>query len=119
MSSNNSTITLASDDWQLSQDDQARPIALVVHLRRRAWVLPYFRFVCSDGDNEQVRITFASHLVTVTGHGLYALLSAVATQRVTQLTQPSTNDAKFGVRGSNGDLATGPTITDITVAEFK
>ena len=69
---------LASEDWQLADEDGSKPASLVVQLRRRAHVLPYFRFVYAEGDNSQVKIAFASHMVTVTGHGLAALLAALA-----------------------------------------
>jgi hypothetical protein len=117
--SNNTNTTLASEDWQLADDGHARPVSLVVQLRSRAWVLPYFRWVCASGDNDQVKITFASHVVTVTGNGLSVLLSAVAGQRVMQLVQPTENELKFGVRGINADQVTGPSITAITVEQFK
>ena len=56
-----------------------------------AHVLPYFRFVYAEGDDARIEIAFASHLVTVTGHGLTALLAAVSTQRVVRVIQPTTN----------------------------
>jgi hypothetical protein len=110
---------LASEDWQLADDDGSKPASLVVQLRRRAHVLPYFRFICAEGDNSQVKIAFASHLVTVTGHGLAALLGALATHRVLRVIQPTENEAKFGVRGCGSVKCNGPSITDITVEEFK
>jgi hypothetical protein len=110
---------LASEDWQLADEDGSKPASLVVQLRRRAHVLPYFRFVYAEGDNSQVTIAFDSHIVTVTGHGLAALLAALATHRVVRIIQPTENDAKFGVRGPGAAKYNGPGITDITVEEFK
>jgi hypothetical protein len=66
-----------------------------------------------------VKIAFASHLVTVGGHGLAALLAALATHRVVRVIQPTENEAKFGVRGTGSLKCNGPSITDITVEEFK
>jgi hypothetical protein len=119
-----STITmpesaLASEDWQLETDAYAKPVSLLVQLRRQAYVLPWFRFVHAEGDNTQVKITFASHLVTVNGHGLAALLAALAAQRVIRLIQPSENEAKFGVRGEGSPRYSGPSITEIKVEELK
>jgi hypothetical protein len=90
---------------------------LVVQLRRRAHVLPYFRFVHAEGENSQVKIAFASHLIT--GHGLAALLAALATHRVVRIIQPTENEAKFGVRGPGTAKYDGPGITDITIEQFK
>jgi len=110
---------LASEDWQLAAEDGTKPVSLVVRLRHRAHVLPWFRFMYAEGDNIQIRIAFASHLVTVTGKGLAALLAAIATQRVTGIVQPTENEAKFGVRGPGAGRYTGSSITDITIAPFK
>lgn len=110
---------LASEDWQLADHDGSKPASLVVQLRRRAYVLPYFRFICAEGDNSQVKIAFASHLLTVNGHGLAALLGALATHRVVRVIQPTENEAKFDVRGTGSTRYNGPSITEITVEEFK
>jgi len=102
---------LAAEDWQLAGEDGPKPASLIVQLRRHVHVLPYLRFAYAAGDNSQVKIAFASHLVTVTGHGLAALLAPLATHRVVRVIQPTENEAKFGVRG--------PGITDIKVEQFK
>jgi hypothetical protein len=108
-------LALASEDWQLSDENGAKPGTLVVGLRRHTYVLPYFRFVSAEGDNSQVTVAFSSHLVTITGHGLTALLAALATQRVMCVLQPSENEVKFGVRGSHRNPLQAPSIIDITV----
>jgi hypothetical protein len=92
--------TLAVEDWQLAGKDGSKPASLVVRLRRRTYLLPYFRLVYAEGDNSQVKIAFASHKVTITGHGLAALLAALATHRVVRVMQPTKNEATFGVRCS-------------------
>jgi hypothetical protein len=110
---------LASNDWQVVEDEVSKkPSALVVQLRRRAYVLPYFRFAYAEGDNTLVKIAFASHAVTVTGHGLAALLAALAMNVVVRIIQPSENEARFGVRGAAANNS-GPSITDITVEDSK
>jgi len=40
----------------------------VVQLRRRAHVFPWMRLVFAEGDNDQVKIAFATHTVTVSGY---------------------------------------------------
>jgi hypothetical protein len=109
---------LASEDWQL-EEPGVKPASLVVQLRRQVYILPWFRFVYAEGDNAQVQLAFASHLVTIAGNGLTALLAALATQRVVRLILPTENEAKFGVRGVGATKYTSPAITDITVEKFK
>jgi hypothetical protein len=79
---------LAAEDWQLGNEDGSKPASLIVQLRRRVHVLPCFRFAYAAGDNSQVQIAFASHMVTVTGHGLAALLAPLATHRVVASSSP-------------------------------
>ena len=110
---------LASEDWQLVPDDAPKPLSLVIQQRRYAHVLPYFRFVYAEGDNSLVKIAFASHLITIGGHGLAALLAALSSHRVLRIIQPTENEAKFGVRGDGSARYNGPCITDITVEELK
>jgi hypothetical protein len=92
---------------------------LVVQLRRAAFVLPWFRFLYAAGDNTRLELVFASHTVTIAGHGLVALLTAAAGQRVIRLTEPSDNEAKFGVRGPSAEAYRGPAISSITVTKFE
>jgi hypothetical protein len=58
-------------------------------------------------------------MVTVIGHGLAALLGALAINVVVRIIQPTENEARFGVRGPHSTKQPGPSITDITVEEFK
>jgi hypothetical protein len=110
---------LASEDWLLTKEDAPKPPCLAVQLRRSWCVLPYFRFIYASGDESQVVIAFSSHVVTVTGHGLAALLVALADTRVSRLIEPTENEAKFGVRGPNAVSYRGPAITAITVEEVE
>jgi hypothetical protein len=120
MSTNNSGPELASEDWQLaSEDGGKKPAALVVQLRRRAYVLPYFRFVYAEGDNGLVKIAFASHMVTITCHGLAPLIAALAMNVVVRIIQPTENEARFGLRGAGQAKYSRSSITDITVEEIK
>ena len=108
-----------SADWQLETNADLKPTHLVVQQRKRAHVFPWMRFVFAEGDNHRVLLAFASHMVTVTGHGLAALLGALAAQQVVRLIQPTESQAKFGVRGADSEAYTGPGITDITIEQFK
>ena len=107
-----------SNDWQVDESD-AKPASLIVQLRRSAHVLPWFRFVYACGDDATIQIVFSSHLVTVTGNGLAALLAAISAHRVVRLIQPTENEAKFGVRGNGASDYRGPGITSITVQKFE
>ena len=109
---------LASEDWQIAEEDTKNPISLVIQQRRRAHIFPWFRFVYAEGDNKEVKIAFATHMVTVNGHGLAALLAAISTQRVFRLIQPTEKEAKFGVRGDDQDRCSDRCITSITVKEY-
>lgn len=113
------TTELASDDWQVVKEDGKKPTSLLVQLRNRAYILPYFRFVYAEGNNSQVKMTFTSHLVTVTGNGLAALLAALASNAVVRIIQPTENEAKFGVRAANAGRFTGPAVDNITVVAFE
>jgi hypothetical protein len=109
---------LVSEDWELAEKD-FKPAAVMIQQRKGVTVLPWFRFVYADGDNSRVEMCFASHLVAVTGGGLAALLLAVANQRVVRLSEPTGNEARFGVRGLGANSHNGPAIHEITVHKFE
>jgi hypothetical protein len=81
-----------SESWLLSDEGGVRSASLFVQLRRRALVLPYCRFLYAQGNDAQVQIAFASHLITVTGHGLGSLLTALAAQQALRLIQPAESE---------------------------
>lgn len=110
---------LGSEDWELTDEPGPKPGCLIVQLRRRAHVMPWFRFAYAEGDNGGIVAVFASHIVTVSGHGLAVLLAAISTQRVVRLIQPTENEAKFGVRGPGAARYDGPSITEISVEPIK
>jgi hypothetical protein len=89
----------ASESWLLADEDGAPSSSLMVQLRRRALVLPYRRFLYAQGNDGEVQIAFASHLITVTGHGLGSLLIALATQQALRLIQPAESEATLNSRG--------------------
>jgi hypothetical protein len=108
------TASASKSDWQIAEEG-TKPLSLVVQLRRKTIVLPWFRFIASEGDDSRVDIVFASHVIHVTGHSLSALLSDLASQGVVRLLQPTESEAKFGIRGSEGASVSGACITDISV----
>ena len=103
---------MASDfegGWE--SEDDSRPVSLVVQLRQQAYVLPWSLFLFADGTDGQVRLTFHTHVVLVTGVGLGALLLDVATHSVRQLVEPD-RTAKFHPSRS-------PQVTAVSVTENK
>jgi hypothetical protein len=104
----------ASESWLLADEDGAPSTSLMVQLRRRALVLPYRRFLYAQGNDAEVQIAFASHLITVTGHGLGSLLIALATQQALRLIQPTDSEATLCSRGP--DTATPGRISICKIA---
>ena len=109
---------IESPDWQLAADEH-KPVSLVVQLQRGVHIFPWMRFVYAEGNNSIVKLAFASHMVTVNGQGLAALLAAVAGERVLRLIEPSEHESQFGVRGRGANKYTGPSIQTITVELFR
>jgi hypothetical protein len=118
MSSTNTNNTASVSDWMLAKDEH-RVVSLIVHQRRSSLVLPWFRFVYAQGDESKLQLIFATHLVSIEGEGLAPLLEAVAAHRVLSVTEPTQNEAKFGVRSPNAGEHDGPAIHSITVEKFK
>lgn len=108
---------LASEDWLLAEDGK-RPASLVIQLRRKTYVLPWFRFAYAEADGQTgALIAFASHMVNLEGWGLSSLMAGVAGHRVVRIIEPTESEAKFGVRGLNAAQYVGPGITKLTVVE--
>lgn len=91
------------------ESDDSRPVSLLVQLRQQAYVLPWSLFLFADGTDGQVRLTFHTHVVLVTGVGLGALLSDVAAYSVKQLVEPD-RTAKFS--SSQGRQVTAVSVTE-------
>jgi len=107
-----------SPDWQVAAEGDHKPASLLVQLRRRAFIFPWFRFVYAEGDNREAEITFATHSIKITGNGLAALIAALAGQRVIRVIEPTENEANFEVRGPGAGKYQGPAIHSITVKKF-
>lgn len=95
--------------WERGQPDE-RATSLLLELKQRLIVLPWSLFLFAEGTDAEVRATFHTHVVTVEGSGLRALLLAFASQSVAQLTEPD-RTAKFSSPGP------GPQITALSVME--
>ena len=108
---------LVCEDWQLAPDER-RPLSLLFQLHRGVHGFPWIRLVHFEGDNNVVKMDFASHTVTISGQGLAALLAAIAGQRVIRVIEPSESEATFGVRGSAAATYLGPAVHSITVKKF-
>ena len=65
--------------------------------------------MCAEGDDDEVRGTFPTHVVEIQGAGLSVLLADLAAQAVTELVEPG-RTAKFSQRE-------GPLITGLSVSE--
>jgi hypothetical protein len=103
----------------LAAENSSKPVALIIELRRQVFVLPWYRFVYAEGTQEQLKLQFASHSIAISGYGLAALLVPIAAQRVLRISEPSQNQAKFGVRGPDAEAHRGPGITEIVVEESE
>ena len=108
----------ASESWLLADEDGAPSTSLMVQLRRRALVLPYRRFLYAQGNDAEVQIAFASHLITVTGHGLGSLLIALATQQALRLIQPAESDVTICSTGSDTAAPGRVSICKIAIEPF-
>jgi hypothetical protein len=117
-STNTNNNTALASDWALAKDEQ-KAVSLIVHMRRSSLALPWFRFVYAQGDDSKLQLIFATHLVSIDGEGLGALLEAAANQRVISITEPTQSEAKFSVRGLNAGEVRGAAIHSITVEKFK
>jgi hypothetical protein len=109
----------ASENLLFTDEIGSQSAALVVQLRRRAFVLPYSRFLYAEGNNAQVQIAFASHLITITGHGLASLLTALAARQPLRLIQPAESDVKLDNPESNIAKPAGRVICKIAIEPFQ
>ena len=75
--------TWADKGWSISSEE--RPAAIEIVLVKRSVILPWTQFLYADGSDEEIRLVFATHDVTIRGAGLIPLLTDLAAQRVTKL----------------------------------
>jgi hypothetical protein len=103
--------TTLADSPKVWKTRQEKPATLEIILLKRTYVLPWVQFLYADGDNDEVRIAFPTHEVTVKGVGLQALLADLAAQRIAQLHEPSRPD-----QFENG---ASPLIREVTVTAIE
>jgi hypothetical protein len=75
-------------------------------------------FLYAQGNDAQVQIAFASHLITVTGHGLGSLLIALATQQALRLIQPAESDVTICSLGPDAAATSRLSICKIAIEPF-
>ncbi len=94
--------------WQpWTIDPERRAAGLQVVLLKQTYVLPWSQFLYAEGGADRLRAVFTTHDLLVTGAGLSSLLSAFATQHLTELREPARAD-RFGA-------ADGPRIATLNV----
>jgi hypothetical protein len=103
------TASVSESAWRVAQTGRAA--SLIVQLRQRSYVFPWSLFLFAEGTDAEVRATFHTHVVTVQGAGLRALLSDLAAQTVCELTEPD-RTAKFS-------QSSGPHVTAVSVTQNK
>jgi hypothetical protein len=72
---------------------------MIVATRQQLFVLPWFHFRYAEGHDSLVKLAFNSHTVAIQGNGLIELLKLLANHRVSQITEPTQNEARFAVGG--------------------
>lgn len=87
------------------------PGTLEIVTLKKTYVLPWAQFLYAEGGNDEVRIAFATHDVTIKGGGLASLLADLAAQRIAQLHEPSRPD-----QFENGSM---PCIREISVLKIE
>jgi hypothetical protein len=69
--------------WIISSGAPAATLEIL--LQTQTVILSWHQFVCAEGDNEQLRIAFASHDLVINGAGLGPLLPAIASHWLVSL----------------------------------
>src|SRR6266705_2377386 len=97
-------ITVSSDNPKtgIAATDE-RPSALEVILLKRTYVLPWTQFLYAEGEEDEVRLAFATHDVVVNGSYLHSLLADLSARKVILLREPARAE-KF--RHESGPLIT-------------
>jgi len=95
--------------WAVSAD--SHNASLQIDLVKQTVVLPWSQFLFAEGDDTQVRLTFSTHEVAVTGSGLALLLSDLREERVLLLTEPG--------RAGRFITESGPRITSVSLRRLE
>ena len=83
--------------WEIAATHDRKPSSLVIALRRRIHILPWFHFRHAEGTDSLIKITFSTHVVGIQGNGLTPLLKGIAGHLALRISEPTENEAKFGV----------------------
>ena len=66
-----------------------RPSILEIVLLKRTYLLPWSQFLYAEGDNDELRIAFPMHEITIRGTGLQLLLPTWPPSGSANCTSPS------------------------------
>lgn len=83
-------VSAGNAPWVVSLTDPSPALEIV--LLKQTVVLSWNQFVYAEGGNDELRIAFASHDVSIKGAGLEVLLPAIAARRVALLRQSARSE---------------------------
>ena len=84
---------------------------LQIKLIKRTYILPWSQFLFAEGDADEIRMTFSTHDVVISGGKLDTLLPDIAIQRVSLLKEP--------VRAESFASFSGLRITGISIKKVE
>ena len=84
---------------------------LQIDLIKRTYVFPWSQFIFAEGDADEIRVTFSTHDVVISGVKLDTLLTEITNQRVILLKEP--------VRAESFTSFTEPQITRISIKKAE
>ena len=92
-------MTLASADSQSIGMDY-HSLGLQVILLKRTFIFPWSQFLYAEGDNDEVRLTFATHDVLIKGWNLNSLVAGIASHGIARLQELARADRFLNETGS-------------------
>ncbi len=72
--------------WSICTDGPIQ--GFQIDLLKQTVVFPWSQFLCAEGDDAEIRLTFATYEITVKGAGLTLLLADMREQRAVLLEEP-------------------------------
>ena len=87
------------------------PAGLQIKLIKRTYVFPWSQFLFAEGDVDEIRMTFSTHDVVISGGKLDTLLADIAAQRLNLLKEP--------VRAEYFASFSEPQITSISIKKVE
>jgi hypothetical protein len=70
------------------QTANSQTAGLQINLIKRTYVFPWSQFLFAEGDADEIRMTFSTHDVVISGGKLDTLLPEIAAQRVNLIKEP-------------------------------